>query len=87
MRQLQINQNTSDAVKAASLNEIDPEFVDFGGLYRMFGIRRSHAYVLADRGHIKSVSLRRPGSLKGRRLFDVQSVRDFLARQMKEGAR
>lgn len=78
--------NTSGAVRAAQLTDISPEFVDFGGLYRMFGIRRSHAYVLADRGHIKSVSLRRPGSLKGRRLFAVQSVRDFLARQMKEGA-
>lgn len=87
MRQLQINQNTSDAVKAAPLNEIEPEFVDFGGLYRMFGIRRSHAYVLADRGHIKSVSLRRPGSVKGRRLFHVQSVREYLAQQMEDDAK
>ncbi len=28
----------------------------------------------------------KPGAVKGRRLFHVQSVRDFLARQMKGGA-
>ncbi|HPA18246.1 MAG TPA: hypothetical protein PLU30_10900 [Verrucomicrobiae bacterium] len=28
----------------------------------------------------------KPGAVKGRRIFHVQSVQDFLARQMKGGA-
>ncbi|MCC6356602.1 MAG: hypothetical protein IT577_22165 [Verrucomicrobiae bacterium] len=72
--------------KAAHLNDIGPEFVDHQGLTRMFAIRRSHAYLLVAQGAIRSVCIRKPGAVKGRRLFDVQSVRDFLARQMKGGA-
>jgi hypothetical protein len=57
---------------------VDPEFVDVAGLRERFGIKRSLAYLLIDDGSIKSVSLRRRGALKGKRLFDVQSVRAFL---------
>ena len=70
--------------KAAPLGDIAPEFVDHQGLTRMFGIRRSHAYLLVAQGSIRSVCLRKPGAIKGRRLFHVQSVREFLARQIVE---
>ncbi|HPA16129.1 MAG TPA: hypothetical protein PLU30_00180 [Verrucomicrobiae bacterium] len=80
------NQNITGAVRAAHLNDIGPEFVDHQGLTRMFAIRRSHAYLLVAQGAIRSVCIRKPGAVKGRRLFHVQSVRDFLARQMKGGA-
>ena len=56
----------------------DPEFVDCAGLRERFGIKRSLAYLLVEDGAIKSVSLRRRGALKGKRLFDVSSVREFL---------
>lgn len=56
----------------------DCEFVDFQGLERKFGIRRSTAYNLVRDGVIRSVSLRRRGRTRGKRLFDVASVRDFL---------
>jgi hypothetical protein len=56
----------------------DAEFVDFRGLQSLFGIKRSLAYLLIADGAIKSVSLRRRGALKGKRLIDVASVRDFL---------
>lgn len=63
---------------AADPLELSPEFVDVRGLRRMFGIGRSLAYELIDRGEIRSVSLRATGKLRGKRLFDVASVRDYL---------
>jgi hypothetical protein len=60
---------------------VDPEFVDLGGLQARFGIRRSTAYTLISEGAIRSVVLRRKGTIKGRRLVDVASVRQYIARQ------
>ena len=63
----------------------DPEFLDAAGLQSRFGIKRSLAYaLLADRA-IRGLSLRRGGQLRGKRLFDVASVRRFLASQMAKG--
>ena len=64
---------------------VDPEFVDLPGLQARFGIRRSLAYLLIADGAIKSVSLRRCGALKGKRLIDVASVRSFLKSLICEG--
>jgi hypothetical protein len=63
----------------------DAEFVDSIGLHARFGIKRSLAYTLLADGAIKGVSLRRRGHLRGKRLFDVASVRAFLAKQQTEG--
>jgi hypothetical protein len=64
---------------------VDPEFVDLPGLQARFGIRRSLAYLLIADGAIKSVSLRRRGALKGKRLIDVASVRSFLKSRICDG--
>jgi len=56
-----------------------PEFVDSKGLRALFGISRSAAYDLTRDRLIKSVSLRRRGAALGRRLWDVASVREYLA--------
>jgi hypothetical protein len=45
---------------------------------QMFGISRTAAYDLINDGLIKSVSLRRKGRARGRRLYDVASVRAYL---------
>jgi hypothetical protein len=60
---------------------VDPEFTDFQGLQARFGIKRSNAYTLIAEGAIRSVVLRRKGTIKGRRLIDVVSVREFLKAQ------
>jgi len=62
--------------------QIDPEFVDFVGLRELFGIKRSLAYVLLRDGAIQGVSLRRRGQVRGKRLFSVDSVREFLRARM-----
>jgi hypothetical protein len=59
----------------------DVEFVDLEGLLQRFGIKRSLAYQLLQDGAIRGVSLRRKGRHRGKRLFDVESVRTFLQGQ------
>jgi len=73
--------NFTTAPVAASWG-VDPEFIDLPGLQSRFGIKRSLDYLLIAEGAIKSVSLRRRGALKGKRLIDVASVRDFLNSRM-----
>jgi hypothetical protein len=60
----------------------DPEFLDARGVEARFSIRRSLLYELHKGGHIKSVSLRRRGQSRGKRLFSVDSIRAFLREQM-----
>jgi hypothetical protein len=62
--------------------DVEPEFVDSHGLQAIFGIKRTLAYDLLSTGHIRSVSLRRPGHTRGKRLFLVKSVREFLNGQL-----
>jgi hypothetical protein len=60
------------------------EFCDHSQLKQRFGIGRSLAYLLNGHGDIKSKVLRRKGCIKGKRLWNVASVREFLAKQSDE---
>jgi hypothetical protein len=71
-------------IEAASITSA-PEFVDAKGLKALYGLSRSHAYVLADQGSIRSICIRRPGAVRGKRLFCCQSIREFLARCEDQG--
>jgi hypothetical protein len=73
---------TTQAVAATS--GADPEFVDLPGLKNRFGIGRSLAYLLIEKGDIRSVCLRRKGCIKGKRLIDVQSARAWIEKQLAE---
>ena len=57
----------------------DAEWVEHRGLKNMFSIGRSAAYVHVLNGDFESKVLRRKGCIKGRRLYNVASVRAFLA--------
>lgn len=72
----------SDAARAS---RPDPEFVDVPGMQSLFGIKRSLAYALLADGKIQGVSLRRRNQVRGKRLFQVDSVRQFLRSQMQAG--
>jgi hypothetical protein len=63
----------------------NPEWLDAVGVHGVFSIRRSLLYELHHGGHIKSVSLRRRGQSRGKRLFSVDSIREFLASRMEAG--
>ena len=56
----------------------EPEWTDHHGATLMFHLSRPYLYRLAGEGHIRTALLRQPGKLKGRRLFDVASIRAFL---------
>jgi hypothetical protein len=54
------------------------EWTDYLGVLELFGLRRSTAYHLDNEGLIQSVSLRQPGEKRGKRLFNVPSIRRYL---------
>ena len=60
---------------------VQPNGSEFGrwqDVQRAFGIRRSYLYTLMADGKIKSVVLRRPGNIRGCRLFVMDSIRQHL---------
>ncbi len=77
--------HTTAPVQASPANDV--EFVDSPGLQARFGIKRSLAYTLLADGAIRGVSLRRRNQTRGKRLFCVDSVRQYLNRQMESGAK
>jgi hypothetical protein len=63
-----------------------PEWLDGAGLECHFGIGHGLAYQLLKDGAIKGVSLkRRDDQARGKRLFDCESVRKFLASRFDNG--
>jgi hypothetical protein len=77
--------HTTAPVQASPAN--DAEFLDARGIEARFGLKRSLLYALLGDGAIRGVSLRRRGQLRGKRLFDVASVRAFLHAQLQEVAK
>jgi len=78
------HQDTTQPVTPASVHAA-PEFADHKGARVLFGLSRASLYRLAGEGKIKSVSVRNRGSLRGKRLFDCDSIRGFIASQMEGG--
>jgi hypothetical protein len=56
----------------------EPEFIDAKAMKERFGLSRTHAYLLTQENHIKSISIRRPGTKRGKRLWSYASVKDYL---------
>jgi len=63
----------------------DAEFCDSPGAFARFGLRRSLLYELHHLGLIKGVSLRRRGTARGKRLWSIDSIRDYIVSQMENG--
>lgn len=57
------------------------EWIDEKQVTRIFGITHTPLYTLRKRGAIRSLSLRGEGQTYGKRLFNVASIREFLAGQ------
>lgn len=49
------------------------------------GFSRAKLYEGAGKGHFRSVSIREPGQVKGTRLFNLQSILDFIAKCEQQG--
>lgn len=54
------------------------EYSDGKGLKALFGFSRSYAYELEAAGKIRSVCIKKRGAKRGRRLFNCESIREFL---------
>jgi Helix-turn-helix domain len=79
MTPLTDDQITPQAIQLATASGILlPEWCDARGAKVIFGFSRSHLYQLVADGKIKSACIRRKGSLRGRRLFNCESIRAFL---------
>jgi hypothetical protein len=76
------NALTVAPVQASPSN--DAEFCDSRGAERRFGLKRSLLYELLAEGLIRGVSLRRRGQMKGKRLWNCDSIRTYLNAQMQE---
>jgi len=61
-----------------------PEFINHHQATVIFGLSRSHHYILAQAGKIRSVSLRERNKSKGKRLFIADSIREFLTANIEE---
>jgi hypothetical protein len=76
---------TSAPLEAAEASNIQPEFLRTSDLRRIFGLARGTVYNLHAAGKIRGVLLRVRGKKSGVRLWDAQSVRDFIHSQITEG--
>jgi hypothetical protein len=59
-----------------------PEFANSATAQRLTGLSRSHLYALQNEGKIRSACLRKPGAIRGRRLWHMGSVISFLNSQI-----
>ena len=67
-----------DAAVNAGIVPCGPEFVDAKGLRCGFRNLSVSWLSLADAGLVKTVCLRKPGATRGKRLWQCQSIREYL---------
>ena len=61
---------------------LNPEFAGHAKIRDLFDLSRTHLHRLSTTGKIRSVCLRERGKLRGRRLYDVESIRVLLLANM-----
>jgi len=60
------------------------EYADSDGIYQRFGIKRSLLYQLHWDRLIKSVTLQQKGTKRGKRLWHIASIRQYLESLIEE---
>ena len=53
----------------------------------LLGVRQTLLYEWHYGNLIRSVSIKKPGKIRGKRLFHIQSVRDFIESQLSKQAK
>jgi hypothetical protein len=66
-----ILRNTQEALK--------PEYADVVGVHRIFGIKPSFLRKIWEEDRIRSVLVPGRGRTRGKRLYDCESIRKYLA--------
>lgn len=72
------NQLQREAESGPATQNFIPQYADSKGLFKITGIGRSLAYLLFSEGKLESVSIRKPGSTRGKRLWHIPSALKFL---------
>jgi hypothetical protein len=72
------NEKTTQPVQAGNFTALRPEFGRAAQIEQLFGIKRGTLYHLLSLGLIKGVLVRSKGKKSGLRLFDVDSVRNYI---------
>jgi len=73
---------TTNPVEPGNFTGVTPEFGRLADVQRFYGLKRGTCYNLLLDGKIKGVLLRVRGKKSGVRLFDMESVRQFIRSQM-----
>jgi len=73
---------TSAPVHPGNFTGAQPEFGRTKDLEKLYGLRRGTVYNLLALGKIRGCVLRVRGKKSGIRLFDLESVRQFIRSQM-----
>lgn len=76
------NQLTSEAATGTVRLNLMPEFCDSKAAHGLTGLSRAHLYALFAEGKIKSACIRKPGAVRGKRLWHLGSISAFLNSQM-----
>ena len=76
---------TDKAVQSGSIAQTEAEFLKIPDAVRFSGLGRTSLYKEISAGRIKSISLRKPGTARGRRLVHLASLRAYL-NSFSEGA-
>ena len=64
---------------------LDAEWLRPGNASKVFDVPRTTLYEWMDRDYIKSASWREDGQRHGKRLIDVQSIRDYIESRVVSG--
>ena len=67
------------AETTARCDPLQPEWARIPDAVKFGGVGRSKLYELIDDGEIRSVLLRQKGRMRGIRLINVQSLRDYIS--------
>jgi len=78
MTNIEKNQLLRAAESGPATQNFIPQYGDSKCLYHHTGIGRSLAYLMLAEGQLESVSIRRPGSTRGKRLWHIPSALRFL---------
>ena len=72
---------TKQAHRTTAAKTITPEWADEKIITQLFGLTHTPLFNLRKAGKIRSISTATDGAKYGKRLFNVQSIRDFLDAQ------
>ena len=73
---------TTAPVQPGNTTGVMPEFGRTADVQRLFGLKRGTAYNLLADGKVRGCVLRVRGQRSGVRLWDLQSIRDYIAKQI-----